>query len=561
MAARRVPWLVGSPWGLLLAFLLTVAVPLAIFALLVLREAHDALMRQALERQSLNARYAALVISERLGGELRYVSGEAESPVLSDALARRDLASVQAYLLGMMMEHGAFERAFVTDARGRLVDDQPRTSALIGRDLSSQSWFRGVVRQRAPYIADFYARLLPPHREVFSIAAPLRDARGAVRGYLVLQEPVSALLASVAPAAKREGRMLVIVDSLGLAYFSQGQLRPLGDRPIVRRALKGGTGQGLANVPFAGGVSMYAYAHVDSTGWSVFSVEPTAVALAPARALSRTMFWFALATLVGVCAIGAYWLTAVNRYQANLIAVEGELRRSRDELEGVSYSLSHDLRTPLRGIDGFSQLLIEDYGAQLDANGRDYLRRVREASQRMGRLLDDFVRLLSVSRAPVAREPTDLSALAREAIAALRAAMPTREVAVSVQEGLVAEGDPRLLRLVLEDLLSNAWKFTRTRTPARIDVTGERQADALVLCVEDNGIGFEMTYADKLFKPFQKLHAPEEELEGSGMGLAIVQRVVERHGGRVWATGNPGVGARFCFTLPYRAPAPLPDEA
>ncbi|MBI5938650.1 MAG: PAS domain S-box protein [Betaproteobacteria bacterium] len=224
------------------------------------------------------------------------------------------------------------------------------------------------------------------------------------------------------------------------------------------------------------------------------------------------------------------------------------------ELESFAYSVSHDLRGPLRGIDGFSQALSEDYGDKLDATGRDYLRRVRAAAQRMGQIIDDLLRLSRVSRAPLQAAPVDLSTLARDILGHLREGRPDRQVTVQVQDDLEAECDPGLLRVVLENLLGNAWKYTGKQEAARIEFGRTRQDGEDIFFVRDNGVGFDMQYADKLFGAFQRLHHPSE-FEGTGIGLATVQRVVHRHGGRAWAESQPGQGAVVYFTL--AAPAKI----
>jgi len=225
-----------------------------------------------------------------------------------------------------------------------------------------------------------------------------------------------------------------------------------------------------------------------------------------------------------------------------------ELAAANKELEAFSYSVSHDLRAPLRSIDGFSQALLEDYLDRLDERGKDYLRRVSAASRRMARLIDGVLSLSRLTRAEMRRETVDLSALARGIAADLRAAQPQRQVEIVIQEGLVGEADPRLLQVVLENLLGNAWKFTGKTPHARIEF-GVTQVDGQpAYFVRDNGVGFDMAYADKLFGAFQRLHTTEE-FEGDGIGLATVQRIIRRHGGRVWAEGAVGQGATFYFTL------------
>ena len=226
-----------------------------------------------------------------------------------------------------------------------------------------------------------------------------------------------------------------------------------------------------------------------------------------------------------------------------------ELEATNRELESFAYSVSHDLRAPLRSIDGFSLALLEDYEERLDETGRDYLYRVRRASQRMGALIDDLLMLSRLTRHTLNLEQVDLSALARRLLAELAEAHPERMVETEVEERLRVQADPKLLAIALSNLLENAFKYTAGREPARIEVGSLLQEGGeRVYYVRDNGAGFDMQYVDKLFSAFQRLHR-EEEFPGSGIGLATVARIVHRHGGRVWAEGATGAGASFYFTL------------
>lgn len=232
----------------------------------------------------------------------------------------------------------------------------------------------------------------------------------------------------------------------------------------------------------------------------------------------------------------------------------GELERKNKELEAFSYSVSHDLRAPLRSIDGFSNALLEDYCAQLDEKGQHYLHRIRAAAQRMGELIDDLLQLSRVGRAELQPGPLDLSALARIVNRELQDASPERRVQLVIPDGLVAMADRRLLQVVLENLFGNAWKFTRNVAEAVIELGVAEEAGAPMYYIRDNGAGFDMAYAGKLFTPFQRLHS-EAKFPGTGIGLATVYRIVERHGGRVWAEGAVGKGATFFWTLsPAKGP-------
>jgi PAS domain S-box-containing protein len=225
-----------------------------------------------------------------------------------------------------------------------------------------------------------------------------------------------------------------------------------------------------------------------------------------------------------------------------------ELEASARELDAFAYSVSHDLRAPLRSLHGFSEILLEDYDGKLDDQGSQYLRRIQANVARMGQLIDDLLRLSKVTRAGLSREHVDIGEQAREIVSDLRGADPGRRVETVIADALVTTGDPRLIRLALQNLLANAWKFTGKREQAAISVGVVGQPGSQVFFVRDNGAGFDMQYAEKLFDPFQRLH-PAAEFEGSGIGLAIVQRILSRHGGRIWAEAEPGKGCTFFFTF------------
>ncbi|MBE0619621.1 MAG: PAS domain-containing protein [Burkholderiales bacterium] len=225
-----------------------------------------------------------------------------------------------------------------------------------------------------------------------------------------------------------------------------------------------------------------------------------------------------------------------------------ELEATNNELEAFSYSVSHDLRAPLRAIDGFSRVLEKEYAGQIDEQGQDMLRRLSAGAQRMGLLIDDLLKLSRISRQEMRIEPVDLSALAREVADELQAGQPERRVEWIIAPQVSAKGDPGLLRVVLQNLIDNAWKYSSRREFARIEFGVMEKDGKPGYFVSDNGAGFDMAQADKLFGAFQRLHS-EAEFPGSGIGLATVARIVHRHGGQVWAQARAGEGASFYFFL------------
>jgi len=283
------------------------------------------------------------------------------------------------------------------------------------------------------------------------------------------------------------------------------------------------------------------------------------------------LFVFLSGLGVSLLLFGVTYILVRSRVRAQVAGREledtnRELESTNRELESFSYSVSHDLRAPLRSIDGFSQILLEDYADDLDEEGRGYLGRVRGASQRMGHLIDDLLGLSRVTRGSMRRERVDISASAREVAETLRDSRPERAVEFLIEDGLEVWGDARLVRVALDNLLGNAFKFTGKEPEARIEFGVDPGLTARgrvpVYYVRDNGAGFDMAYAGKLFGAFQRLHG-QDEFDGTGIGLATVQRAVHRHGGRIWASGKVGEGATFYFSLRPGLkfdPAALRDE-
>ena len=423
-----------------------------------------------------------------------------------------------------------------------------------------------------------------PIKPTIRVASPVFDHAGRKRGIVVLNSLGQRALDRVRSLSAQGLGEAWLIDAKGYWMLGPGAEDEWGfmypdraNRSFARAypAAWEQIGKARGKGQFATEGDLFSYAAIDLpdgtvTGQSVLSTAASApnwflVTRAPASVYSQANMRLAREYLAALAAVllllaGIAWVVANHgerRGAAERLVRDLNQRLARDnvtlqglnrELESFSYSVSHDLRAPLRSIDGFSKALLEDYGDTLDGPGRDYLTRVRNAAQRMGNLIDDLLKLARVSRSDLNKDVVNLSLVARKICADLRQRDPQRNVDVRIAPDLEAHGDPRLLQIALENLLENAWKFTSKQESAEIEF-GQTDIDGgRAFFVRDNGAGFDMAHADKLFGVFQRLHAMTE-FEGTGIGLATVQRIVYKHGGRVWGEAEKHRGAVFFFAL------------
>jgi signal transduction histidine kinase len=467
-------------------------------------------------------------------------------------------------LRGVPEDFPFIERLFLADPHGTLMADTPALPDVRGVNFAYRDWYQGVNRTALSYVSDAYQRAAAPQYHVIAAATPIKTDEHRISGILVLQVRLQSLLEWMYAIELGPGGLVYLVDRRGqIAAHPElapdGELRDVSSVPAVQNALRGEGGTEIAFDPVAQEARVLAYAPVPEYGWGVMAEQPARTAFA---ARNRELRHVGLAYGLVALASGtfAYWilrmLTERRRAAYQISSLNADLRRwaaeleeANKELEAFSYTVSHDLRAPLSSIEGFSQALLEDYAATLDARGQDYLQRICEATQRMADLIDALLGLSQVTGAELVREAVDLSALARAIATDLQRCEPTRPAEFAIADGLVAHGDARWLGVVLENLFSNAWKFTAKQPRARIEFGSLPQHDgSLVFFVRDNGVGFDMADADKLFGAFQRLHR-RTEYPGSGVGLATVQRIIQRHGGRIWAEGAVGQGDAFYFTV------------
>jgi signal transduction histidine kinase len=461
------------------------------------------------------------------------------------------------------------DRVVLNDPEGTMRADVPPARGLRGRNVAERDWYQVVTETGRPYISRIYRRAAPPQVNVFVAAVPIRSRSGKALGILVLQVRVERFFEWTRGLDLGEGAAIYIVDRRGSVashsiWRTQIDTLDYSNVPAVRRVLDGKSGVDL--VPGPAGAQVVAYHPVGGHGWGVVVEEPARLVFALRDDQLR---WMVAAYLLVLAFLGsiAYLVSRVlaQRRQAEIDGeVKKELeRRVRErtaqlesanrELEGFSYSVSHDLRAPVRAIEGFTRILEEEAAGKLDDEDRKYLRIVRDNSRKMAVLIESLLEFSRLGRRAVRPIETDMLALATESFEELRAG--AAPVAFRAGPMPRAQSDRELMRQVWMNLLSNAIKFSGGKREPQIEVGGANQGRENVYYVKDNGAGFDMRFYDKMFGVFQRLHG-EHEFPGTGVGLALVQRIVERHGGRVWARGEVGAGATFYFSVPTEPGAP-----
>jgi signal transduction histidine kinase len=519
----------------------------------------------ALSRRSAVAQLAATTLAEKFARLVDLAVSLATRVRFRELVDEGKWTEAGAILREVPRDFPFIERLFLADVGGTLMADMPQVAAVRGTNFAFREWYQGVRAEWRPYVSPVYKRTVAPQLNVFAVAVPIRNSAANVSGILVLQVRVESLLEWIKGIEIGPEGFVYVVDSNGQIAFDSrypgwAEVVDSSTRAVTRKLRSGGHGVEVAFDPFENEDAVAAYAGVAGYGWGVVAQQPAHAAfLAKNQQLMRLVVAYSLIALLSLLALFLASRIVLQRRQAvddrrmkaeleRMVAERtAQLEAANKELESFSYSVSHDLRSPLRAIDGFARIFEEDYGGKLDDEGKRVLKVIRDNGRKMGRLIDDLLAFSRLGRKPIAAAAIDMTELARAVFAEL--SQGDGRARLDLDPVPAAWGDPALVKQVWVNLFSNALKFTGKRERPMIEVRSRPDGEHNAYCVKDNGAGFDMQYYDKLFGVFQRLHSPEE-YPGTGVGLAIVQRVVSRHGGRVWAEGEEGKGAAFHFTLP-----------
>ena len=547
-----------------LALYLTAVLPVLLVAAMSYLKTDKDLTEFTLSRRQTLAYVAAMTVRADLDRLIDVGVSLATRPVFCQRVVQRRWSEAIDLMKRVPEDFPSIERIFVNDPEGTLMADVPSLPAVKGKNFSFRDWYKGVSRDWQPYVSEVYKRSADPPYNVFALAIPVRSEKGDVAGILVLQIRPKILLEWTKNIDVGASGRLFCVDQRGHVaahpdYAPENEIIDRSEMEFVGKVMRGERGVESLLPQGAGEKQVAAYEPVPGYGWGVIVEQPVSTAFA-ARDQSLRLILLAYGGILFFSAACSYLMLRVlidrKRAEDEIRHLNQDLERraveldtANKELEAFSYSVSHDLRAPLRHIGGFSDLLGRHLASGLDETGRRYMDTISSSVKRMGDLIDDLLALSRVGRAEMGSTRVPLGTLVAEVVRELEEEARGRRIDWKIAALPEVRGDRALLRQALVNLISNALKYTRNRPQACIEIGAAAPNGETVVCVRDNGVGFDMHYAHKLFGVFQRLHNAEE-FEGTGIGLASVRRIIQRHGGRTWAEGLPGQGAAFYFSLP-----------
>jgi signal transduction histidine kinase len=507
----------------------------------------------AIDNQKELANLSAAVLEERFSRLIDVGKSLASGITLQKFILENKWDDAVNLLQNAQKDFTYLDGISLVDPNGFLKANTPYLSGIVGKQYTYRDWYKGVSNKWEPYISEIFHRSAIPQYVIFIVAVPIKTAEEKILGILLLYIDIATLLKWGDQLIHGSNADLYFIDQNHNIIYSPNNRR-LDENYVIPKDQTiyphiGTNQDGIIYFNDHSANMIFTYHVLPKYKW-IAVIKQSAPSVFAARNSNFLFFMFVSVIFTILSIIFIYLLYSIMKKlkdeKDKSTLLNAQLENSNKELESFSYSVSHDLRAPLRSIDGFSQALLEDYFDKLDAQGQNFLNRIRNSTLRMSQLIDDILNLSRVSRTKLCMHKLNLSEMCKEIFNELAQSNPDRSVKTIVDDNLEIEGDSGAVKIMLENLLGNAWKFTSKIENPVITVSKTIINGETILFVKDNGAGFDSTYVDRLFGAFQRLHK-ESEFTGTGIGLATVKRIVTRHGGKVWAEGSVNQGAIFYF--------------
>lgn len=517
------------------------------------------LQRQAIEHNSLTARLVAQSVEEEFNGMRRFVENFSHRTKLLEAVTKNDPILLRGKLAEMISINPKFSRGFATDLQGNLLADSPFRPDLVGKNFSDRDWFKGASKlQTNAYVSEIYQRINMDKVDAVTVSVRIKDLKGEDLGFLAAQLTVDKLAAWLQAVKPSSEGLVELFDGNGTPAMPNRMDHPEAHRfSHIENVMSGSEGWLRMDDPLTGEESLITYVRVPVVGWTVVARQPLHQVFAPVNVLLHTILGFFAVCLAGTSIIGYILFNTLsghdNRRRLTELALErkaSELKQSNEELEGMCYSIAHDLRAPLRAMRGFTSALIEDYNPVLDNAGQNYTKRIDESAGRMDELIQDLLDYGKLGHVALPIEPIPLEDVVRHVLDSLSDEISQKQACVEVQGPLPKVlANSTILNQVITNLVSNALKFVALGVAPQVKVSALVIKNKVRISVRDNGIGIDPEHQQRIFGVFERLHS-YESYPGTGIGLAIVRKGVERMGGTFGVESDLNKGSCFWVDLP-----------
>jgi signal transduction histidine kinase len=575
---RVVNWFFAARWRVLTTLFIALALPCGIIVFFIEFHLGQELEQRVVDQNQKLIESKVKMVEEHMFGLIKYAEAYAQHEVFANNVQERLVGQkrlttfqqisqrVNHQLKEIVTNHHKIDFAFITDTSGTLFYDYPIDTTVYGQNFAYRDWYKGVATRGTTYVSEIYQRAASGKPFVVTVVTPLYHSENEqILGYFGIQHPIDKFLEFLKGVEGSSGQLMLIDQNGNLPLVKEEggkHLKNISSFPALQ-SLSAQQGAKKMTDPLLGEKCMVNYSTAQSLGWTVFSSYPLYKIQRPINILQILFI-----TVIGIAFLILFllafaWFDMLRRYHLeserhqNQIAVlndqlEGKVEKLKfvnKELKSFTHSVSHDLQSPLRAIYGYSQILMEDHKEKLSSEVKELLDVIQSNTTRMSQLIQDLLEFSRIGRREVDKKRVNMSKIVQEILNEQQREY-SKKVKLTLQELPEAKGDPDMLRQVWGNLISNAFKYTSKEEHPHIEI-GAKQNDKrerTIYYVRDNGVGFDMDYAGKLFDVFQRLHS-RKEFKGTGVGLALVQRIVHKHGGEIWAEAQKNQGATFYFYL------------